>query len=315
MNYTVQPKYQHPVYGYVRLLIIFAAKPFKSVANRAILLIHCPDRPGLVALVTEFVHKNQGNILNLDQHVDAELDHFFMRIEWELAEFVIPNESISEYFGTLIGKPNDMHWQLHFTARKPRVALFVSKASHCLYDLLQRYAIGELNCDIPLIISNHDSLRGIADRFEIPFERVAITRDTKSEQEAKTKELLTRHDVDFIVLARYMQILSDDFCRAYAHRIINIHHSFLPAFKGARPYHNAYNRGVKLIGATSHYVTADLDEGPIIAQDVAAVSHRDGINDLKRIGRDVEKRVLSKAVYLQLQYRVLPFGNRTIIFD
>ena len=283
--------------------------------DRAILLIHCPDQPGLVAEVTEFVHKNRGNILNLDQHVDADLGHFFMRIEWELAEFVIPADRISEYFGTLIGAPKEMTWRLHFTARKPRVAIFVSKASHCLYDLLQRYAIGELDCEIPLIVSNHTNLQSIAERFGIPFHQVVITKDTKVEREAQTRSLLQEHEVDYIVLARYMQILSDDFCRAYEHRIINIHHSFLPAFKGARPYHNAFTRGVKLIGATGHYVTADLDEGPIIAQDVAAVSHRDGIVDLKRIGRDVEKRVLSKAVYLQLQYRILPFGNRTIIFD
>ena len=283
--------------------------------HRAILLIHCPDQPGLVAVVTEFVHKNKGNILNLDQHVDQDLGHFFMRIEWELDGFLIPADKIDDYFATLIGTAHGMTWQLHFTERKPRMALFVSKASHCLYDLLQRYAIGEFDCVIPLIVSNHESLRDIADRFGIPFHYVPITKNTKAAQEAATKQLLTDNDVDLIVLARYMQILSDDFCRSYENRIINIHHSFLPAFKGARPYHNAFSRGVKLIGATSHYVTADLDEGPIIAQDVARVSHRDGIEDLKRIGRDVEKRVLSRAVYLQLQHRVLPFGNRTVVFD
>ena len=285
------------------------------MSHRAILLIHCPDQPGLVAVVTEFVHKNKGNILNLDQHVDQDLGHFFMRIEWELDGFLIPADKIDDYFATLIGTAHGMTWQLHFTERKPRMALFVSKASHCLYDLLQRYAIGEFDCVIPLIVSNHESLRDIADRFGIPFHHVQITKDTKAGQEAATKQLLTDNDVDLIVLARYMQILSDDFCRSYENRIINIHHSFLPAFKGARPYHNAFSRGVKLIGATSHYVTADLDEGPIIAQDVARVSHRDGIEDLKRIGRDVEKRVLSRAVYLQLQHRVLPFGNRTGVFD
>ena len=285
------------------------------MSHRAILLIHCPDQPGLVAVVTEFVHKNKGNILNLDQHVDQDLGHFFMRIEWELDGFLIPAGKIDDYFGTLIGKAHGMTWQLKFTERKPRVALFVSKASHCLYDILQRYAIGEYDCEIPLIVSNHNSLKDIAERFGIPFHHLPITKDTKAAQEAATKQLLADNEVDLIVLARYMQILSDDFCRTYAHRVINIHHSFLPAFKGARPYHNAFNRGVKLIGATSHYVTADLDEGPIIAQDVARVSHRDGIEDLKRIGRDVEKRVLSRAVYLQLQHRVLPFGNRTVVFD
>ena len=283
--------------------------------NCAILLIHCPDRSGLVALVTEFVHKNRGNILNLDQHVDRHLGHFFMRIEWQLDDFVIPRDKIDDYFATLIGRANDMQWQLHFTDRKPRMALFVSKASHCLYDILQRYGTGEFDCEIPLIVSNHTSLQPIAERFGIPFEQIVITKENKGEQEKRTKELLGEHGVDLIILARYMQILSDDFCASFPNRIINIHHSFLPAFKGARPYHNAFHRGVKLIGATSHYVTADLDEGPIIAQDVAPVSHRDEIDDLKRIGRDVEKRVLSKAIYYQLQHRVLPFGNRTVIFN
>jgi len=284
------------------------------VADSAILLIHCPDQPGLVALVTEFVHKNKGNILNLDQHVDHHLKHFFMRIEWDLTEFVIPREKINDYFSTLVGATYEMEWSLKFTERKPRMVLFVSKASHCLYDILQRHGTGEFNCEIPAIVSNHEQLRYIAERFDIPFHHVPITKATKVEQEAKTKTLMAELDADFIVLARYMQILSDDFCAAFPHRIINIHHSFLPAFKGARPYHSAFERGVKLIGATSHYVTADLDEGPIIAQDVARVSHHDGIADLKRIGKDVEKRVLSEAIYLQLGHRILPFGNRTVIF-
>ncbi|MFT5998668.1 MAG: formyltetrahydrofolate deformylase [Neolewinella sp.] len=294
---------------------IFAHPNNFSVADSAILLIHCPDQPGLVALVTEFVHKNRGNILNLDQHVDHELQHFFMRVEWDMTDFLIPAEKINEYFSTLIGAAHEMKWTLKLTNHKPRMALFVSKASHCLYDILQRFGTGEFDCEIPAIISNHEQLKYIADRFEIPFYYIPITKDTKVEQEAKTKELLGELEVDFIVLARYMQILSNDFCSHYNHQIINIHHSFLPAFKGARPYHSAFTRGVKLIGATSHYVTADLDEGPIIAQDVAQVSHRDGIDDLKRIGKDVEKRVLSRAIYLQLQHRVLPFGNRTVIFN
>ncbi len=265
--------------------------------------------------MTEFVHKNRGNITNLDQHVDRDLNHFFMRIEWDLTDFVIPKEKIGDYFSTLIGTTYNMEWQLKFTDRKPRMALFVSKASHCLYDILQRYGTGEYDCEITAIVSNHTKLAYIAERFEIPFHHIPITRETKPEQEQKTKELLDELQTDFVVLARYMQILSDDFCDHYASRIINIHHSFLPAFKGARPYHSAFERGVKLIGATSHYVTADLDEGPIIAQDVERVSHRHGINDLKRIGKDVEKRVLSRAIYLQLQHRVLPFGNRTVIFN
>ncbi|MBC6992901.1 formyltetrahydrofolate deformylase [Neolewinella lacunae] len=284
------------------------------MSNSAILLIHCPDQPGLVALVTEFVHKNRGNILNLDQHVDRDLNHFFMRIEWDLAGFIIPREKINDYFATLIGNAHGMKWQLKFTEHKPRMVLFVSKASHCLYDILQRYGTEEFNCDIPAIVSNHEHLRYIAERFDIPFHYLPITAVNKAEQEARTIALLEELEADFIVLARYMQILSDDFCQHFQHRIINIHHSFLPAFKGARPYHSAFERGVKLIGATSHYVTADLDEGPIIAQDVERVSHRDGTEDLQRIGKDVEKRVLSRAIYLQLQHLILPFGNRTIIF-
>lgn len=285
------------------------------MTNRAILLIHCPDQPGLVALVTEFVHKNRGNILDLDQHVDQVNNHFFMRIAWDLTGFLIPRDKIDDYFNTLIGAAHDMSWTLKFTSRKPRMVLFVSKASHCLYDILQRFGTGEFDCEIPAIVSNHEQLRYIAERFEIPFHYLPITKETKPAQEKQTIELLKSLDVDFLVLARYMQILSDDFCTHFLHRIINIHHSFLPAFKGARPYRSAFTRGVKLIGATSHYVTADLDEGPIIAQDVARVSHRDGITDLKRIGKDVEKRVLSRAIYLQLQHRVLPFGNRTVIFN
>lgn len=282
--------------------------------DHAVLLLHCPDQPGLVAEVTDFVHKNKGNILSLDQHVDHDRGQFFMRIEWDLAGFVIPDIKIDDYFATLIGKRRNMEWQLHFTARRPRMVLFVSKASHCLYDLLQRHGTGEFACEIPAIVGNHDNLRYIAERFDIPFHHVPITPANKIAQEAKVLALLDELDADFVVLARYMQILTDDFCRRWSHRIINIHHSFLPAFKGARPYQNAFRRGVKLIGATSHYVTTDLDEGPIIAQDIARVSHRDGIADLKRIGKDVEKRVLSRAVYLQLQHRILPFGNRTVIF-
>ncbi|CAH0999787.1 Formyltetrahydrofolate deformylase [Neolewinella maritima] len=285
------------------------------MSNHAILLIHCPDQPGLVAQVTEFVHKNRGNILNLDQHVDRLAGRFFMRIEWDLDGFLIPVDKIDDYFGTLIGQAHGMNWQLHLTRRRPRMVLFVSKASHCLYDLLQRHGTGEFDCEIPAIISNHEQLRYIAERFDIPFHYVPVTQATKAEQEQRTTILLRELGADFIVLARYMQILSDDFCAQWPHRIINIHHSFLPAFKGARPYHSAFERGVKLIGATSHYVTADLDEGPIIAQAVEPVSHHDAIDDLKRIGKDVEKRVLARAVYLQLRHLILPYGNRTIIFS
>ncbi|MGB3801918.1 MAG: formyltetrahydrofolate deformylase [Lewinella sp.] len=285
------------------------------MTDSAILLIHCSDQPGLVAQVTEFVHRNRGNIINLDQHVDRTIGQFFMRIEWELNEFLIPREKINDYFNTLIGKAYDMQWQLHFSRRKPKMAIFVSKASHCLYDLLQRHGTGEFDCEITAIVSNHRNLEEVAGRFAIPFHYLPITRDNKAEQERATTHLLRDSETDLIVLARYMQILSDDFCQQWSHRIINIHHSFLPAFKGARPYQKAFERGVKLIGATSHYVTADLDEGPIIAQSVEPVTHHHTIDDLKRIGKDVEKRVLSQAVYLHLRHLILPFGNRTIIFN
>ena len=285
------------------------------MTDSAILLIHCVDRSGLVAQVTEFVHKNRGNILSLDQHVDRVAGHFFMRIEWDLEGFVIPRERIGEYFDTLIGKTYGMTRQLHFSSRKPHMVVFVSKASHCLYDLLQRHGTGELDCELTAIVSNHESLRYIADRFGIPFHHYPISRASKAEQEQRLTALLRELNTDLIVLARYMQILSDTFCADWDGRVINIHHSFLPAFRGARPYHSAFDRGVKLIGATSHYVTADLDEGPIIAQAVEPVTHHHDVNDLKRIGRDVEKRVLSRAVWLHLRHLILPYGNRTIIFN
>lgn len=283
--------------------------------NTAILLIHCPDQTGLVAAVTDFLFKNNGNIISLDQYVDRQALRFFMRVEWELEGFAIPEEKIDDYFGTLVGQKFQMEWQLHFASRRPRMALFVSKMSHCLYDILQRCISGEWSADIPVIISNHDSLRYIADRFEIPFEVFPITKGNKAEQEQKQIELLNSLNVDFIVLARYMQILSDDFVSAFPNRIINIHHSFLPAFKGAKPYHSAYNRGVKVIGATSHYVTADLDEGPIIEQDVRRISHKDSVKDLIRIGKDLEKVVLARAIWLEIQHKILPFKNKTVVFD
>ena len=283
--------------------------------NTAILLMHCPDQTGLVAAVTDFLYKNNGNIISLDQYVDRQVMRFFMRVEWELEGFAIPEEKIDDYFGTLIGQKFGMEWQLHFSAQRPRMAIFVSKMSHCLYDILQRCVSGEWPVDIPMIISNHENLSYIAERFEIPFEVFPITKDNKEEQEQKQIELLRSLDVDFVVLARYMQILSDDFVSAFPNRIINIHHSFLPAFKGAKPYHSAYNRGVKVIGATSHYVTADLDEGPIIEQDVRRISHKDSVKDLIRIGKDLEKVVLARAIWLEIQHKILPFKNKTVVFD
>lgn len=282
--------------------------------HTAILLIHCPDQMGLVAAVTDFLHKNNGNVISLDQHVERDIQHFFMRVEWELDGFSIPQEKIDEFFGTLVGRKYQMHWQLHFTNRKPRMAIFVSKMSHCLYDILQRYVSGEWTVEIPCIVSNHDNLHYIAERFDIPFHVFPINKQNKAEQEAAELKLLLEMEVDFVVLARYMQILSDEFVSALPNRIINIHHSFLPAFKGARPYHSAFNRGVKIIGATSHYVTADLDEGPIIAQDVAHVSHKDSIHDLIRKGKNLEKVVLAEAIWLALQHKILPYRNKTIVF-
>lgn len=287
----------------------------KQSSPTAILLMHCPDQKGLVAAVTDFLHKNDGNIISLDQHVDRSADRFFMRVEWELNGFAIPEEKIDDFFATLIGRRFKMEWQLYFTHHKPRLAVFVSKASHCLYDILQRYVSGEWAVEIPLIVSNHENLKYIADRFEIPFEVTPITKENKKEQEARQVALMRENQIDFIILARYMQILTDDFVSQFPDRVINIHHSFLPAFKGSRPYHSAYERGVKVIGATSHFVTADLDEGPIIAQDVRYVSHKDTVKDLVRKGKDVEKVVLAQAIWLAIQHKVLTFGNRTIVFE
>jgi len=238
-----------------------------------------------------------------------------MRVAWELDGFAIPRNKIDDYFGTLVGKRFGMLWQLHFTDRKQRMAVFVSKASHCFYDILQRHYSGEWQVDIPIIISNHDKLQPIAERFGIDFRLFPISASNKAAQEAAEIALLKELEIDFIVLARYMQILSDKFCSTFPNRIINIHHSFLPAFKGARPYHSAYARGVKVIGATGHYVTSDLDEGPIIAQDVVPVSHRDDPQELVRKGKDVEKRVLSQAIRAQIEHKILPFGNKTIVFE
>lgn len=238
-----------------------------------------------------------------------------MRVEWELTGFAIPEEKIDDFFGTLIGKKYSMEWRLHFTDRKPKLAIFVSKASHCLYDILQRYMSGEFSVEITAIIGNHDNLQYLAERFDIPFHLFPITKENKATQEAAEIQLLKDLEVDFVVLARYMQILSDSFVDHFPNQIINIHHSFLPAFKGARPYHSAFERGVKIIGATSHYVTADLDEGPIIFQDVAKVSHKDTVLDLKRKGKDLEKLVLSQAIWREIHHKTLAYKNKTIIFD
>lgn len=286
-----------------------------AAARTAILLIHCPDRHGLVAAITRFIADNQGNVVYLDQHVDTEKRVFFMRVEWELDGFAIPAGEIAARFGEELGTPLNMTWQLHFSDDVPRMALFVSKLSHCLFDILARVQAGEWQVEIPLIVSNHEDLRPVAERFGIPYHCLPITAANKAEQEEKQRALLREHDVDFIVLARYMQILSPEFIRHYPERIINIHHSFLPAFAGARPYHAAHARGVKIIGATSHYVTDELDAGPIIEQDVTRASHRDSVEDLVRKGRDLEKLVLAGAIWTHIQRKVLCYDNRTVIFD
>ena len=280
----------------------------------AILLIHCPDNKGIVSTVSEFIFKNSGNITFLAQHVDMDRQVFFMRIEWELDGFIIPDEKIGEYFDTLIAKKFDMKWQLHFSHEVPRMALFVSKQPHCLYDILARWKSNEFEVRIPLIISNHPDLKQVADQFGVDFHLFEINGDNKPQQEEAQIQLLAKHRVEFIVLARYMQILSPEFIGHYRNRIINIHHSFLPAFPGARPYHSAFERGVKIIGATSHYVTEELDAGPIIAQNVIRVSHADSVDDLMRKGRDLEKVVLSQAIWHHLQRQILVYQNRTVVF-
>ena len=279
------------------------------------LLLHCPDKPGILAEVTDFITVNKGNIIYLDQYVDHVENIFFMRIEWELKNFLIPQEKIEDYFATLYAQKYEMFFRLYFSDAKPRMAIFVSKMSHCLFDLLARYTAGEWNVEIPLIISNHPDLQHVAERFGIPFYLFPITKETKEEQEKKEMELLAKHKVNFIVLARYMQVISEQMTDAYPNRIINIHHSFLPAFVGAKPYHAAFERGVKIIGATSHYVTTELDAGPIIEQDVVRITHKDTVEDLVNKGKDLEKIVLSRAVQKHIERKVLAYKNKTVIFS
>ena len=279
------------------------------------LLLHCPDKPGILAEVTDFITVNKGNIIYLDQYVDHVENIFFMRIEWELKDFLVPQEKIEDYFRTLYGQKYEMDFRLYFSDVKPRMAIFVSKMSHCLFDMLARYTAGEWNVEIPLIISNHPDLQHVAERFGIPFYLFPITKETKEEQERKEMELLAKHKITFIVLARYMQVISEQMIEAYPNRIINIHHSFLPAFVGAKPYHAAFERGVKIIGATSHYVTSELDAGPIIEQDVVRITHKDTVQDLVSKGKDLEKIVLSRAVQKHIERKVLAYKNKTVIFS
>ena len=283
----------------------------------AILLLHCPDKQGIITEITKFITDNNGNIIYLDQYVDHIEEHFFMRVEWTLEKFLVPAEKLEEYIRTLYAQRYDMQFSLYFGNVRPRMALFVSKMNHCLYDLLARYQSGELNVDIPCIVSNHEDLRPVAEQFGIPYYVWKIEKDwsNKREVEQAEMELLKEKRVTFIVLARYMQIISDEMIKAYPNKIINIHHSFLPAFIGAKPYHQAYQRGVKIVGATSHYVTADLDAGPIIEQDVVRITHKDTPETLVLKGKDLEKIVLSRAVKKHVERKILTYKNKTIIFS
>jgi formyltetrahydrofolate deformylase len=284
------------------------------MSKTGILLIDCPDRRGIVAAVAEFLYRHNANILHADQHQDAQRGLFLMRVEWELAGFALGLDDCARQF-TPLAERFEMRWRLERSDGPHRVALFVSKYDHCLVDLLYRHQSGELACDIPLVISNHPDARHWTDFYGVPFFHVPVGPDAKAEAEGRQLALLEEHQVDVVVLARYMQVLSAGFVARWPQRIINVHHSFLPSFSGARPYHRAFERGVKLIGATSHYVTADLDEGPIIEQDVVRVSHRDGLEDLIQKGRDLEKVVLARAVRWHLDHRVLVYERKTVVFD
>jgi formyltetrahydrofolate deformylase len=280
----------------------------------AVLLLSCQDQKGLVAATSEFIYRNDGNIVHADQHVDVEAGLFLQRVEWDLAGFRIPRAELADTFRPIAEKFG-MQWELHFSDYVPRMAIFVSKLEHCLSDLLLRQRMGEFAAEIRLVISNHPDLQQLVETFGPQYHFYPITKETKAAQEKKEIELLEEQRIDLVVLARYMQIVSGEFVRRFRNRVINIHHSFLPAFPGGRPYHQAYERGVKIIGATSHYATEELDQGPIIEQDVVRVSHRDSVQDLIRKGKDLEKVVLARAVSLHLRHRIVIYGNKTVVFD
>ena len=280
----------------------------------AILLVCCPDQRGIVAALSSFISAHNGNIIALDQYVDTAESVFFARMEWELADFSIPLDEFPSRFDS-VAAPRGIRWSLHRSDQNLRMAVMVSQQAHCLYDILARHESGEWPVDIAMVLSNHPDHRPLAERHGIPFHHLPVTAATKAEAEARQIALLRQARVDFVVLARYMQILSPVFVQAFPMRILNIHHSFLPAFAGGRPYHAAHDRGVKIIGATAHYVTEKLDEGPIIEQDVIRVSHRQGVDDLVRLGRDLEKIVLSRAIYAHLHHRILVYKNRTVVFS
>ncbi|MEN8129448.1 MAG: formyltetrahydrofolate deformylase [Pseudomonadota bacterium] len=286
-----------------------------TTPHSAMLLISCPDRVGIVAAITDFLYQHNGNIIDLEQHVGVREKHFFMRIEWNLQGFSLSVEELKQQFESLIAERFNMDWQLSLADEIPRMALFVSKHPHCLYDILARYQAGEWNVHIPVIISNHPDLESAAKNLGIDFHVFPMDKQNKKAQEQAQLALLQDYGADFIVLARYMQILTGQFISRYPNKIINIHHSFLPAFPGAKPYHSAYERGVKVIGATSHYVTAQLDAGPIIAQDVIHVRHTDSVEDLVRKGRDIEKLVLARAIWYHLRRKIIVCKNRTVVFS
>lgn len=283
--------------------------------NSAIVLIACPDQKGIVNTVTGFIAQHGGNIIDLEQHVDQNEKMFFMRLEWDISEFKINKDEIQTRFENDVATKLNMQWSLRFSEQPLSMAIFVSKYSHCLFDILSRHQSNEWGFNIPLVISNHKDLEPAVTQTGIDFHYIPVTRENKAAAEAQQIKLLEKYNIDVIVLARYMQILSENFIKAYEHKIINIHHSFLPAFPGARPYHSAYERGVKIIGATSHYVTAELDQGPIIAQDIEPIRHTDTIEDLVRKGQDIEKIVLSKAIWSHINYKTLVYKNRTIVFE
>ena len=287
----------------------------QNQTRSAILLVYCADRKGLIASVTEFIYRSNGNIIRLDQHVDSKKRIFFMRAEWDLNNTNLPVEELGVRFQAEIAEKFGMQWKLYFSDETPRIAVFVSKLSHCLYDILSRYQAKEWDVEIPLIISNHNNLETVAKGFGIDYYVFPITKTNKRSQEQKQLALLNEHNIETIVLARYMQIMTNEFVKNYPNRIINIHHSFLPAFPGAQPYHSAYERGVKIIGATSHYVTSELDAGPIIEQDIVNISHKDTVMDLIRKGRDLEKVVLARTIWHHLRRKVLVHDNRTIVFE
>ncbi|SEJ72801.1 formyltetrahydrofolate deformylase [Deinococcus reticulitermitis] len=297
-----------------------AAVPAESTAtpdslNTAVLTISCPDRRGIVAAVSQFLHNHGANIIHSDQHsTDPSGGTFFMRMEFYLGGLDLAREAFERAFAQVVAGPFDMEWGLSYAAQPKRMAVLVSRYDHCFLDLLWRKRRGELNVEIPLILSNHEDLRRDAEMFGLPFHVIPVTRENKAEAEAEQVRLLHESGADFAVLARYMQILSGDFLSGFGRPVINIHHSFLPAFIGANPYRAAFKRGVKLIGATSHYVTEDLDAGPIIAQDVVPVTHRETPDTLVRLGRDVERQVLARAVKAHVEGRVLVHGNKTVVF-